>query len=326
MRFIVYGAGAIGGLIGARLARAGHEVVLIARGAQLEAVRDRGLHVFTPDEDFLQRTPVVGHPAALDFRPDDVVILATKTQDTDAALRDLLVASDGVDLAVVCAQNGVENERLAVRRFRRVYAMMVWMPASFERPGEIVCHCTPRSGILDLGCYPAGVDATAGAIAGALEAAGFSSRATPDILRSKYAKLLTNVVAAVPALCGPAGRGSPFARRLREEALACYAAAGIEACSEAEEARRQAQSGIRVAEVEGRGRAGGSVWQSLARDTGTVETDYINGEIVLLGRCHGVDTPCNRAVVLAANRMARGRQPPGSLPLAELEADAARVR
>lgn len=324
MRHIVYGAGAIGGTLGARLAQAGHEVVLIARGAQLAALRDTGLRLLTPDSDLLQRIPVVGHPSEIDFRPDDVVYMTTKTQDTDAALRDLLVACGGMDVPVVCAQNGVENERLAARRFRRVYGMMVWMPAAFEQVGEVVCYCTPRSGILDVGLYPGGMDAVAEDIAKALEHAGFSSRALPDVMRSKYAKLLMNVVAVMPALCGAAARDSAFTRRLRQEALHCYEAAGIHASSDVEEAQRQAESGIQVASIASRPRSGGSVWQSLARDTGSVETDYINGEVVLLGQLHGVAVPCNRAVVLCANRMARGRVPPGSLALDELEAIAAR--
>jgi 2-dehydropantoate 2-reductase len=323
MRFIIYGAGAIGGTIGFRLAQAGYEVVLIARGAQLQALRTTGLRLVSPHDDDVRRIPAVGHPGEIAFAPDDVVFLTTKTQDTDAALRDLLVASGGADIPVVCAQNGVENERLAARRFRRVYSMMVWLPAAFEQPGEVVCYCTPRSGILDLGCYPQGTDGTAQAIADALEHSGFSARALADIMRSKYTKLLMNVVAVMPALCGPAGRDSGFAWRLREEALACYAAGGIEAASSDEESARQAESGIEVGNIAGRVRAGGSVWQSLARDTGSVETDYINGEIVLLGAQHGVAVPCNRAAVFYANRLARGHHKPGTVPLADLERFAA---
>ena len=326
MRYIVYGAGAIGGTIGARLAQAGQEVVLIARGAHLDALQAHGLRLIAPDGETVQRIPVVSHPREIAFRQDDVVLLATKTQDSGAALRDLLVASAGVDLAVVCAQNGVENERLASRCFRRVYAMMVWMPADFVQAGEVVCYCTPRSGILDLGRYPCGADETAGRIAQALQESGFSAQALGDVMRWKYAKLLLNVVSAITALCGGVARDSAFALRLRDEAIACYDAAGIEAASPAQEAQRQAASGIQVVNIDGRVRAGGSVWQSLARDTGSVETDFINGEIAMLGTLHGVDVPCNRAVVFYANQMARGHLRPGALAVADLEARAAAAR
>jgi len=59
-------------------------------------------------------------------------------------------------------------------------------------------------------------------------------------------------------------------------------------------------------------RAGGSTWQSLRRGTGTIETDYLTGEIVLLGRLHGVPTPANQALQVAAAEMARTGEPPAS--------------
>ena len=60
-------------------------------------------------------------------------------------------------------------------------------------------------------------------------------------------------------------------------------------------------------------RAGGSSWQSLARGTGTVEADYLNGEIVLLGRLHGVPTPANETARRLVQRAARQRTAPGSM-------------
>jgi 2-dehydropantoate 2-reductase len=71
-------------------------------------------------------------------------------------------------------------------------------------------------------------------------------------------------------------------------------------------------------EVAGRPRGGGSSWQSLMRGTGTVEADQLNGEIVLLGRLHGVPAPANDLVRRLVNRAARDRTPPGSLTPAEL--------
>jgi 2-dehydropantoate 2-reductase len=61
----------------------------------------------------------------------------------------------------------------------------------------------------------------------------------------------------------------------------------------------------------------------LYRGLGSIETDYLNGEIALLGQLHGVPTPYNRALQRVANRMARQGQQPGSVTLAELEAEVA---
>jgi 2-dehydropantoate 2-reductase len=65
-------------------------------------------------------------------------------------------------------------------------------------------------------------------------------------------------------------------------------------------------------------RGGGSSWQSLTRGTGTIEADHLNGEIVLLGRLHGVPTPLNELLQHLANTFARERRPAGSMPVAEL--------
>ena len=131
MRYIIVGAGAVGGAIGGRLAEAGHEVVLVARGAQYEALREDGLRLTTPEGTRTHRLPVVDGPEALDLAPDDVLVLAVKTQDSVAAL-DAWSArpvagggTAGERLPLICAQNGVESERLALRRFRRVYGCCV---------------------------------------------------------------------------------------------------------------------------------------------------------------------------------------------------------
>src|SRR5207248_6339133 len=75
---------------------------------------------------------------------------------------------------------------------------------------------------------------------------------------------------------------------------------------------------IGVSSIGDRPRAGSSSWQSLARGTGAIETDYLNGEIVLLGRLHGIPTPLNAALCTVAGRYARQGRPPGGLEAAQL--------
>ena len=69
--------------------------------------------------------------------------------------------------------------------------------------------------------------------------------------------------------------------------------------------------------IDGQRRPGGSTWQSLARGR-PVEVDYLNGEIVLLGRLHGVPTPVNELLQHATHDAVTTRTPPGSIPAAEL--------
>ncbi len=201
-RFVVYGAGAVGGTIGARLLQHGHDVVLIARGRHHDVMRDEGLTLVDPNGRHVVRVPVVAHPREVELRRDDVVILAMKTQDSAEALH-ALGALGGVDVAIVCAQNGVENERLALRRFARVYAMCVMLPAQHLEPGVVEASSAPITGLLDLGSYPHGLDDRAHEIVAALNASTFESIARPDIMRWKYTKLLMNLGNAAEAVCGP---------------------------------------------------------------------------------------------------------------------------
>jgi 2-dehydropantoate 2-reductase len=303
MGFVVLGAGAIGGAIGGRLHRAGHDVTLVARGAQLEAIRARGLELQTPDEDVRLRLPAVGSPGEAGIGPDDVVILAVKSQDTVAALNALAVAAP--DATVVCAQNGIANEGAALRRFERVYGMYVYLTAQYVTPGVVQVYCDPVAGLLDVGRYPYGRDDLAQAIVSALTKAGFASRVTEDVMRMKRSKLLGNLVNAIQIVCGGDGdAASELHARAREEAEACFAAAGVDWAPWPEmRARGAAVSPPRA--VHGEEHRFSSSWQSLQRGAGRIETDFLNGEIVLLGRLHGVATPVNAEIQRLANRIAR---------------------
>ena len=169
MRYIIIGAGAIGATIGALLHESSRDVVLVARGEHLDVLRSKGLRFFSPRGTETVQIPAVGGPEELELRRDDVLLLCVKGQDTadvltawadrpvadgsvaepaagDAATGDAVssgevaggavaggaVASAQVAaevLPVVCAQNGVDNERTALRRFAHVYGMSVLLPA-----------------------------------------------------------------------------------------------------------------------------------------------------------------------------------------------------
>ena len=321
MRHIIYGAGGVGATIGGRLFHSGQDVVLICRGEHLRAIQERGLRLLTPEQSLELPIPAVGHPSEIEFTADDVVIMAMKTQDTEGALEDLEAAVGEVEPAIVCAQNGVENERRALRRFARVYGMVTRLPGTFLEPGVVENHATPVGGLLDLGRYPQGSDALAEQISADLRAAGFNSRTESNVMRWKYAKLIRNLNNGLVACLGSEVDDdlSAFRRTLIDEALACYGAAGFDYATEQEEAQHREESGHRLAPVPGSSRQGNSTWQSLVRGTGSIETDFLNGEIVMLGREHGVPTPYNHAVQRASAWMAREAKQPGALTLADLE-------
>ncbi|MFE6165518.1 ketopantoate reductase family protein [Streptomyces sp. NPDC056486] len=326
MRYIIVGAGAIGGTVGGRLAESGHDVVLVARGAHYEAVREGGLRVRTPEGTVTHRLPVVRTPEELgELRADDVLFLAVKTQDCEAALdawSGRPVAGGGTAgevLALVCAQNGVESERMALRRFRRVYGMCVWLPATHVEPGSVSAAGAPYTGILHLGRYPTGTDDTARLVSADLEKSKLLSPVVADVMRWKYGKLLANLANSIEAVTGviSSNEATALYRQAREEAEAVLAAAGIEAVSEQEQKETRGDR-VRLEPFDGSERGGGSSWQSLSRGTGTIEADYLNGEIALLGRLHGVPTPVNDTLQGVANAFARERRDAGSMEVSEL--------
>ncbi|TXS48409.1 ketopantoate reductase family protein [Streptomyces sp. uw30] len=326
MRYIVIGAGAVGGVIGGRLAGSGHEVVLVARGAHHEALRDHGLRLRVPQGELTHRLPVVDGPAALgELRPDDVLLLAVKTQDSVAALRTwgpVPVRGGGTAaerLPLFCAQNGVEGKRLALRLFRRVHGVCVWLPSTYVEPGVVSAAGSPLTGILHLGRHPHGTDETTRLVAADLEKSHFEAPVVADIARWQYAKLLSNLGNALEAVTGPVDseEAAALLRQVRAEGVAVLDAAGIAYVS-TEEQQKVRGDKVTLVPLDGAPRGGGSSWQSLNRGTGTIEADYLNGEIALLGRLHGVPTPLNELFQHLANTFARERRAPGSMPVGEL--------
>ncbi len=328
MKYVVYGAGGIGGVVGGRLHQVGRAATLIARGEHARVMRERGLRLIGVEGSHQLQVPVVTQPAALQFDPQTVVLLCVKSHQTQQALVDLAAQPGSADSHVVCLQNGVANEALTLRFFRNTYGTVVNLPALFLTPGEVVTHAQGHGGILDTGCYPQGVNAVVEEITADLRDAGFSARPDAKIMRKKYAKLLNNLGNLVQAALSPLDEGSTSTRgedirqlhrQLRTEALACYAAAGID-CAGREEVRARREGVYQMGRIPGYERNGGSSWQSLARGTGDIETEFLNGEICYLGRRHGVPTPANDVCVQVARELVSNQSAPGVYTAAQLQA------
>ena len=149
-------------------------MVLVARGPHRRAIEADGLTIHDPNGTTVVDVPAVERIDELALDDGDIVVLAMKTQGTAAALDDL-VAHAPAGITVACAQNGIENERLALRRFADVQGICVMLPAIFLEPGIVDTHGQPHNAILDVGSYPTGTTASSAAFADAFEAAGFAS-------------------------------------------------------------------------------------------------------------------------------------------------------
>jgi 2-dehydropantoate 2-reductase len=314
-RYVIIGAGAIGGTVGAMLARVGISTVLVARGRHAEVLAASGITLRTPDGTF--RTAVTAVSRAEDVRltDRDVLVFATKTQQLDAALQEWVdqpvegphgvVGTAGERLPAMTALNGVAAEEKALRYFRRVFGICVWLPAVHLEPGEVIVRSWPVAGQFHIARWPASISTQADAdllkrLAEAWSAAGIRVNSPDDVAPWKYNKLLSNLGNAVGALTAESADAGEVVAAVRREGENVLRHAGIEFVSfEISTAARANGPTIRPVPGWNVGPSN-STWQSLSRNTGNVETDFLNGEIVRLAHRHGITAPLNAALARAA--------------------------
>jgi thiosulfate/3-mercaptopyruvate sulfurtransferase len=329
-RYVIIGAGAVGVTVAAELQRAGEDVVQAARGAQLAALQAGTMRYVRPDGSRFLSLPVVSGPAELELTADDVLVLATKTQDVERAAADWawrpVRQADGryrtaaASLPVVTLQNGLDGERTLLRRFATVLGGVLWIPATYVRPGEVISAAAPAVGVLWLGAYPdpAGPPEHAAlleVIATAFRAAAFETQVVRDISRWKAAKLLGSTTFVLDALYEPGELRDRAAALLRAEAREILTAAGQPIADVGAESTLDL-SRFTVQPIAGVER-GTSSWQSLTR-SGSLETDFLTGEVVLTARLTGRRAPASAAVLDRAHRAQRDGTPARSLSAGDL--------
>ncbi|WP_230981542.1 ketopantoate reductase family protein [Mycobacterium malmoense] len=205
------------------------------------------------------------------------------------------------------ALNGVAAEEKALRYFRRVFGVCVWLPAVHLEPGEVIVRSWPVAGQFHIARWPASIGTRDDAdfltgLAETWSAAGIRVRTPADVASWKYNKLLSNLGNAVGALTAEAADAGEVVAAVRSEGEKVLRHAGIEFVSfETSTAARADGPTIRAVPGWNAGPSN-STWQSLSRHTGDVETDFLNGEIVRLAHRHGITAPLNAALA----RVARG--------------------
>lgn len=234
MRILVMGAGGVGGYFGAHLARAGHEVVFVARGAHLEAIRRKGFRLEGSRGDILlDPGGATDDPASLGG-PVDVVLFAVKLYDTEAAGAAIRPAV-GPETMVVSLQNGVDGpDRLAkVLAPGVVLGGAAYVSALIAEPG-VVRYTSDMSRIV-FGEFDGGPTARATRFRDACRDAGFEAELSPDIratLWDKFVLLATNA-GLTTLLRKPAGEVytdpeiMELAQAMMREVVAVAAAEGV---------------------------------------------------------------------------------------------------
>jgi 2-dehydropantoate 2-reductase len=307
MRVAIIGAGAIGSVIGGLLARAHEDVTLIGRRPHVDAVNRNGLRI----DGALGTMQVRVRAAELrDFRPD-LAMLTVKTQGVAATAREVSPYVAGVP--VVTMQNGVRSDQLVadVLGTEDILSCVVLFGATFLEPGSVTY--SPQ-GTLVLGAPFGPIDERTRTVAAILNKA-VPTHLTANIAGAHWMKLIINENNALPAVTGLSIQDvnrQPALRKLSvlmmREAAATIAAAGIKLVSLPGVPSTALLAMLRLplpaasrllgllSQSLGRTPALGSTLQSVRRGEAT-EIDYLNGEVVGLGRRTGTPTPYNAAVV-----------------------------
>jgi 2-dehydropantoate 2-reductase len=323
MRIIIYGAGAIGSVLGGHLFRHGYAVKLVGNAEHMKAVKSHGLNLVTAKERYVLPIPVAESASELvPFHKDDLVLLCVKSQHTLKCLGQLKNAGAPNTIPVFCCQNSIWNESIATRVFNRIYGVMLFVDAIFLSPGEVINPITGRYGFIEIGCYPHGSDALCKEIARALRSSGFSTIVNEHVMKSKGAKCLLNLSNALHAITNGKGDLNQFERELRREAIRVWSLAGIELedLKIFKKRCREYSGKLEIPEgYENLSRESSvSSWQSLARRTGNIESEQLNGDVVTLGQLLGIKTPYNNLVWHIADGMARNKEKPGKYTADEL--------
>ena len=317
-RYVVIGGGAVGATVAAQLHLAGTSSVLVARGAHLAALRENGLRYVRPEGTTTVPVPVVGGPDEVDLTGGDVLVVATKAQDVEGVLaawawRPVVGHDDpaAAVLPVVLLQNGLDSERTALRRFATVFGAVTWSAASHLDPGEVVSPTSPIASVFWIGAYPSGTHPALAALAADFTAADLATQVVPDIARWKAGKLLAILPNALTAVYAPSPLRDAAAEAVRAEARAVFDLAGQPVADFRAESTIDL-AGFAVRPIPGKDRPGASTWQSVARGA-PVESDFLNGEIVLLARLHGGTAPLNEAVLRRVHQAVAAGVAAGSL-------------
>ncbi len=305
-KIAIIGAGAIGSLVGGLLSRAGEDVTLIGRKAHVDVINKNGLII---DGALGESRVNIKAKERLDFKPD-LVILTMKTQDVEAAALEIKPYVSGIPILTM--QNGVRSDELVagVLGKENIISSVILFGSSFLEPGRVV-HTHKGELLIGLPFNHNGEKLES--IATVLNKA-VPVQIAKDIQCAHWTKLIVNLNNAIPAITGLSVQEIGTQPKLRKlsyyvlkEGLDITTLAKIKLCNLPgvpivilKKIFNMSPIAIlvigRMMKSIGTAPVLGSTLQSIKRGKST-EIDYLNGEIVSLGKKLGVSTPYNGAVV-----------------------------
>lgn len=319
MKICIVGAGAIGGFLGIRLADAGHEVSLLARGDHLAAIRDNGARLVDQSGETVARVAASDDPA--DFGPQDYVVITLKTPSLPAVVPNLHPLL-GDDTAVVSAMNGIpwwfcehlegplqgcqlktidpDGQLAAALPVERIIGCVVHAGASVSEPG-VIRHA---AGDLFIVGEPGGAaKPRTTALSEAITGSGLTGRVTDAIHQEIWLKLVGNMgmgpISALTRLTLAGIANDPDARALAvtlmEEAMALGDRIGLHMDMSAED---RVDLGAELGDFKP------SILQDLEKGR-PMEIDALIGVVAEIGQLANVSTPTVDTVLALQRAQAR---------------------
>jgi 2-dehydropantoate 2-reductase len=325
MNIVVFGAGAVGSVLGGLLALQKHDVLLVSREHHAAAIAENGgLRLRSTTGDYFVHLRASTRLDAADLREGACVLITVKSYDTEACVEQLASLEPPPGLPIVCFQNGIDNEEIVLKRFENVYGGVCRMTCSMIQGGNASFRCFGR---VLVGKYPKGSDALARNLVKSFEAAGCQSCASRTIANDKWLKLAVNTQSTFHAIIDSRDHEANEFYELKvailEEAKRVLKAHKVRprSCDGKDmtideiitELRRprapRHSSGMKVRN---------STWQNLYLKRDRIENASFHGPIIELGRKYSVPVTHNEVALELVEKCHREQLGPGALRLSDV--------
>jgi 2-dehydropantoate 2-reductase len=323
MQIVVYGAGAVGSVLGGLLSVQKHDVVLVCRKGHADAINEGGLHVRSATGDYVSRPRATEELSGDDVAAGVCVLVTVKSHDT-RGVANTLAGLLPRETPVVSFQNGMDNEASLGAHFDNVYGGVCRITCQMLQPGTASFR---RKGRLVVGKYPKGSDSFARSLTRAFGAAGFDACLSRNVIDDKWLKLVVNAQSAFHAVIDPrdhdANEFFELKARIIEEARAVLKAARIRArsCDRNVSSIDEMIADLRrprMPRAERGMMVHNSTWQDLYLRRDTIETPFFHEPFIKMGREHGIAVPCHEVALDTALRCHREGLGPGTVRLQEV--------
>lgn len=335
MNVLVFGAGAIGAYLGAKLARRGHEVTFVGRRALSESIARDGLSVEGADAYRATHVRAAESADVLAMMRFDVCLVCTKAYAVAEAIRGLRATAQRLpDLPFVTFQNGIGSEEAFAGAFGagRVIAGTTTTPVSVLGPGRVRVEKAGGEGLALVARGEGDGPAFATVTTRALLRAALDAHDYADFRAMKWSKLLLNLIgnatsaildlSVADVYADPRAFGLELA--MLREALAVMRAMGLRAHNLPRGPAATLAAAVRAVPApllrpmlarmvaRGRGDKRPSLHAEVAGRTGRSEVPWLNGAVVVRGRDVGVPTPVNAVLTDTLTRLVRGDDDPAA--------------